>query len=380
MGKWEMVRLGDIANFNMGQSPPSESYNDIGKGIPFFQGKSDFGLIHPAVRSYCSDPKKTANTNDILISVRAPVGAINIANKRCCIGRGLAAISQLEDVSNYKYLYRYLQYKEKDIANMGVGSTFKAISKNDLDKIKIPLPPLSVQQQIADALDRASALIDKRKAQIAKLDLLMKSQFAEMFGDPIKGPSKWTFVKLGDVGIIASGSTPKTNVTENWGGNHKWITPAELNNDALYIMDSERHLTDIGIRSAGLKPFPAGTVLLSSRAPIGKVAISGDEMYCNQGFKNIICSDKIAPIFLYWSLKQNSDYLNSLGRGATFKEISKIIVENIKIALPPLSLQNQFANFVQQVEAQKSLFRQSLVKLKLNYKSLMQKCFRGEIF
>lgn len=95
MGKWEMVRLGDVANFNMGQSPSSESYNDEGQGMPFFQGKTDFGLVYPTVRMYCTDPKRIAKKDDILISVRvrAPVGAVNIATETCCIGRGVAAIS-----------------------------------------------------------------------------------------------------------------------------------------------------------------------------------------------------------------------------------------------------------------------------------------------
>lgn len=259
------------------------------------------------------------------------------------------------------------------------GSAQLNFGPSHIKKMLIPLPPIAVQHQIANMLDRASTLIEKRKAQMDKLDLLIKSQFNKVFNDPIKGPSKWTLVKLGDSAEIVSGSTPKTNVAENWDGNHKWITPAELKDDAVYILDSQRHLTDVGIRSAGLKSFPAGTVILSSRAPIGKVAIAGDEMYCNQGFKNIVCSDKISPIFLYWVLKQNTDYLNSLGRGATFKEISKKIVENIEISLPPISLQDQFAEFVHQVEAQKYLLQHSLFKLEQNYKSLMQKCFRGEV-
>ena len=160
MSKWEVLKLGECCNINMGQSPLSDTYNKNKDGLPFYQGKSDFGLINPSIRMYCNDPKKIAEEKDILMSVRAPVGSVNIADTSCCIGRGLAGISSIENISFYKYLFYYFKYVEKDIANMGVGSTFKAISRKDLEIIKIPLPPLEVQKKIADILDKASELIE----------------------------------------------------------------------------------------------------------------------------------------------------------------------------------------------------------------------------
>lgn len=147
--------------------------------------------------------------------------------------------------------------------------------------------------------------------------------------------------KLGEICEIVSGSTPKTSVAEYWDGDIKWITPAELTNESYIIDDSVRKLTELGVKKTGLTPFPAGTVILSSRAPIGKVAIAGCEMYCNQGFKNLICSDKINNKYLYWFLKGNTAFLNSLGRGATFKEISKGIVGDIEINVPDAESQNR---------------------------------------
>ncbi|RHR09227.1 restriction endonuclease subunit S [Clostridium sp. AF20-17LB] len=145
--------------------------------------------------------------------------------------------------------------------------------------------------------------------------------------------------KLGDICEITSGSTPKTGVSEYWDGNIKWITPAELNDDTYIITDSVRKITELAVKQTGLSPIPKGTVILSSRAPIGKVAIAGCEMYCNQGFKNLICSEKIDNRYLYWFLKGNTEFLNSLGRGATFKEISKSIVASIEINVPDLKEQ-----------------------------------------
>ena len=147
--------------------------------------------------------------------------------------------------------------------------------------------------------------------------------------------------RLGDICEIVTGSTPKTGVPEYWDGELKWITPAELNDDSYVVNDTSRKLTSLGVQKTGLTSFPAGTVILSSRAPIGKVAIAGCEMYCNQGFKNLICSDKINEFYLFWFLKSKTEYLNSLGRGATFKEISKAILSSVEIELPPIETQNK---------------------------------------
>ena len=151
-------------------------------------------------------------------------------------------------------------------------------------------------------------------------------------------------IKLGELGEVVSGSTPKTNIKEYWDGNILWITPAEIQEDDYYISDTERKITDEGVKSAHLQLLPSGTGLLSSRAPIGKVAITAVPMYCNQGFKNIICSDRLENRYVYYFLKYNVEYIKSLGRGATFKEISKGIVENLEIPYREIQEQIEIAN------------------------------------
>ena len=147
--------------------------------------------------------------------------------------------------------------------------------------------------------------------------------------------------KLGDICEIVSGSTPKTDIEEYWNGDIKWITPAELDDESYIVYDTTRKITELAVKKTGLSSFPEGTVILSSRAPIGKVAIAGCEMYCNQGFKNLICSEKIYNRYLFWFLKGNTEYLNSFGRGATFKEISKKIVSDIEINVPEMNRQKK---------------------------------------
>ena len=180
----------------------------------------------------------------------------------------------------------------------------------------------------------------------------------------------WEYKKLGDVCQVVTGSTPKTNNSEYWDGNYPWVTPAELKGE-VYISDTARHITEEAIAHTNLTLLPIGTVLLSSRAPIGKVAITTIEMYCNQGFKNLICSDAINNKYLYLWLSGKTEYLNSLGRGATFKEISKTIVENVIIPLPPLSIQK---SIVSELDKINELIRLKKEQLK-DYDNLAQSIF-----
>lgn len=379
MSKWEMVRLGDVANFNMGQSPSSKSYNDKGQGMPFFQGKTDFGLVFPTIRMYCTDPKKIAKKDDVLISVRAPVGAVNIATETCCIGRGLAAISPVVGKINYKYIYYYLQYKENDIANMGVGSTFKAINKKDLNTIDIPLPSLEVQQQIADVLDHANSLIQKRKAQIDKLDLLVKSQFIEMFGDPVTNPKGWEMAKLPSLGELSRGISKHRprNDPKLLGGRYPLIQTGDVANSNLYIASYSSTYSEIGLAQSKL--WSMGTLCITIAANIAKTGILAFDACFPDSVVGFLPNNKANILYIYYWFSFFQKIIEEQAPKSAQKNINLKILNDLDVATPPISLQNKFSDFVHRVEAQKSLFQQSLAKIELNYKSLMQKCFRGEI-
>lgn len=151
--------------------------------------------------------------------------------------------------------------------------------------------------------------------------------------------------------------------------------PAELNGEK-YIFNTERHISELGRASAGLLLFPKNTVLLTSRAPIGKVAIAKAPMYCNQGFKNLICDEKQVHFqYVFFFLSLITDVLNEKGSGATFKEISKRVTESISIPVPPLELQEKFAERVEQIDAQKKAVEETIANLQTLLDSRMDYWF-----
>lgn len=171
---WEVVRLGDIAKIIMGQSPPSSTYNKEGIGLPFLQGKMEFGEVYPSPVMYCSNPLKIAEANDILISVRAPVGDVNLAPFKLCIGRGLAAIRFNHEIATSLFYFYYFQKIKGFLESLGKGSTFKALVKDDLINLKVPLPPLLEQQKIAEILSTWDKILELKKAKKERLERMKK--------------------------------------------------------------------------------------------------------------------------------------------------------------------------------------------------------------
>ena len=251
------------------------------------------------------------------------------------------------------YLYYFLDKYVEKLRKLSIGGVIKYIKLGNLTEAEIPIPEITIQKEIVANLDKITHTIDLCNTILKKLDLLVKSQFVEMFGNYDLSCQKDDWIPISKVGKVVGGSTPKTNVEGFWNGEYRWISPADLQQDSGVIYDSVKKITQAGVDSCSLQELPIGTVILSSRAPIGKVAIAGNTFYCNQGFKNIICSDIIIPRYLYSLLLFNTEYLNLLGRGATFKEISKSIVESIKIPLPSKEQQNQFTDFVKTIDKSK---------------------------
>ena len=368
------ARLGDLATYINGYAFKPADWGDT--GLPIIRIQDLTGNSYQLNRYDGEYPERIeVNDGDVLISWSASLGVYIWHRSKALLNQHIFKVVFDKLPINKDYFVFAVEHKLAEMESKTHGATMKHIVKKDFDGTIIPYPSIEKQAIIAEHLRRITNLIDRQTEQLLLLDQLVKSRFIELFGDYDLTHPQESWVTIKEIGTVVGGATPKTDHDEYWGGSYRWITPAELDADSGYIYDSVRKLTKAGVESCSLQEMPVGTVILSSRAPIGKVAIAGNTFYCNQGFKNIICKEGITPRYLYTVLLLNVEYLNSLGRGATFKEISKGIVESIRIPVPSMDLQQQFAAFVEQTDKSKLAVQKGLQELELLKKSLMQQYF-----
>lgn len=377
---WEVYSIKVLGKIVTGSTPSTKnelnySSNDYSFVKPSDISQSQISYIDETecyVSEYAFQNSRILPSGAVLVTCIGIIGKVGIVVNDCICNQQINAIIPNEKVNN-KFLAYSIFSKKEMLALIANAPVVPIINKNDFSNIKLSVPPLQTQQQIVEELDCLTSIIEKQKKQLEELDNLAQSIFYDMFGDPIENEKGWEFKKIEDLCSVVGGSTPKTNIPEYWDGDNYWVTPAELNEK--YISSTIRSITDKGVKSANLKMLPKGTVLFTSRAPIGKVSITRAPMFCNQGFKNFICSDIIINEYLYHVLLYNTEYLNSLGVGATFKEVSKSKISSVRISLPPLSLQQEFASKIEAIEKQKELIKKSIKETEDLFNSRMDYYF-----
>ena len=377
-----MARLEEICAINMGQSPDSSTYNEDGNGLPFFQGNADFGEIYPVVRMWCSEPTKIAREKDILISVRAPIGALNIANCECCIGRGLAALTVNEDICAQEYLWHTLSGKVDELNSKGTGSTFKAINKKTLSETEIPLPPIDEQRKIAAILDKVSDLIAKRQQQLDKLDEMIKARFMEIFGDSETNTKNWRVLPMSK--ICSVGSSKRIYQSEQSSSGVPFWRISDLTSlittgtvtPELYIPE-ERYKE---LKTQGQVPAP-GDILITSRGTLGQCYIVkvNDRFYFQDGMISWLSGymDGVTPLYISYlfTMPGFRKQIDSMQAGSTVAYLSITMIKKLKVMLPDIESQQQFASFVSKTEKTKITISRSLEKLETLKKALMQEYF-----
>ena len=376
-----MAKLEDVCSINMGQSPESSSYNETGEGIPFFQGNADFGELHPTVRVWCNAPTKIAKQGDILISVRAPIGALNIANVKCCIGRGLAALSVNERLCYQKYLWYALECKVDELNSKGTGSTFKAINKKTLAETEISLPPLDEQRRIAAVLDKVSGLIAKRREQMDKLDELVKARFVEMFGDPVSNPHQYPISQLSEyIEFLTSGSRGWSQYFSDDG--EYFITIKNVKNCSISLEDVQ-YIKPPDNAEAVRTKVKDGDLLISITADLGRTGVVTKEIadhgaYINQHLTCIrLNREKLNPLYVAYYMESPAGKMqfNAKNQAGVKAGLNFNAINSLKLVVPPLEKQGLFVEFVSQTNKSKLTIQQSLDKLEVLKKALMQQYF-----
>ena len=372
------VRLKHVADITAGQSPESAEVTHTAEGLPFLQGCAEFSAKFPITEKYCLNPPKIAQKGSWLISVRAPVGKLNLADQEYCIGRGLAAVHP--NGVHHGYLGYVLLDQGGFFKRISTGSTFEAISTFQLMNLEIALPPLDTQCRIARFLDEKVARIDgliekkhellnrlaeKRKALITRTVTKGLNPDAPLEPSEIGAQKVYHQATVGAgsmrpstgalryFGRIRNGSTPASGETEYWDGDVLWATPEDLGKlSGDCISQTKRRVTDSAVEESNLSVVPAGSVIVSTRAPIGHMAINNVPMAFNQGCRGIIPGDRVHGPFLYYTLKSRVPELKAVANGTTFVELSRDELAMLRIELPPLDMQRRIAQFLDEKTTQ----------------------------
>lgn len=389
--EWDIKQLSDISEVIMGQSPDSDTYNDDGDGIPFFQGKTEFGRISPIVRKWCTKPTKIAKPLDILISVRAPVGEVNINIDEACIGRGLAAIRERN--SNYKFIFYYIQSIKEKLNSSAQGSTFTAINSGDLKQLKAIVPPLKEQQKIAEILSTVDSQIDDTDKLIEKTKELKKGLMQRLLTKGI-GHRSFKMTEIGEIPVeweirnnfinIFSGFGFKLNEYVDDGIPLVRINNVThgkiLNEDWRYLPNSYRDI----YKEYMLKK---GDILLALNRPItrGKLKIcvlnmESSILYQRVG-KLVMDESLYYPIFFYYYI-QSSIFMKKLEAGLVGSDqpyIKNSEFKEMKFAIPSIEEQKQIAKILMSVDIQIEKYENKKGKLEELKKGLMQQLLTGKI-
>lgn len=377
--------LADVADLVMGQSPPSTSYNEVGNGLPFYQGKTDFGVTYPTPRIYCSEPKKLAEKDDILMSVRAPVGATNLCDRRSCIGRGIAAIRAKEIDRNF--LYFYLKKIEAYIDSLGSGAIFKAINKSQLAELPINEAGIQLleQKKIAYILSTVQRAIEAQERTIQTTTELKKALMHKLFTEGLHNepqkqteiglvPESWEVVPLSEVCRFQSGGTPSKKNPKFWQGTIPWVSPKDMKRPRLD--DVTDHISQEGLES-GSKLAPAGSVFVVVRGMIlaktVPVALAEVPMAINQDMKAIVPGSKLRSDFLLYALETlRGNLFKKVGRsGHGTATLMSSEISEFKIPLPDLNEQQDVAAAIQNLETKKKLHEQKSDHLQDLFRTLL---------
>lgn len=383
MSQWPMARLPDVAEIIMGQSPPGNTYNETADGLPFFQGKAEFGEVSPTPKKWCNSPKKIAEAGDILMSVRAPVGPTNLAVTRCCIGRGLAAIRANREMLDPTYLRFALRHAEPKLASMGQGSTFAAIGRAELASTNFPLPPLPEQRRIVDLLSRAEGIVRLRREAEKKAAELIPAMFLDMFGSPAMNPKGWPVATIGE--LLMDGLQ---NGLYKHGSHYGEGTPI-LRIDAFYdgqVRDLKtlKRVTLSPDECARFRLRPRDLIINRVNSPeyLGKStiipALDEDTVFESNMMRLTFDEARVLPeyvIELLQTAHAKAHFLSKAKHAINQSSINQQDVKSLGVPIPTLSIQRGFVDKVGQVRSIQSQQSTATTKAKATFNALLAQAF-----
>ena len=389
-GEWEMIRLGELTKLITKGTTPKKF---VSEGVKFIKIECFEGNIINSERCLYIDEKvhhkelrrSILEENDLLFAIAgATIGKTNIVTKEILPANTnqALAIIRLNTNENINFIYQILksdimQKYIKDSISVGAQPNLNLQQMNDFS---FHHPSLSEQNKISSLLTSIDERIQTQKKIIEQLETLMRANREKLFSQKLRFKddggnyfSDWSLTELKNVCSIIGGGTPDTQKSEFWNGNIQWFTPTEIKSN--FVFKSERTISELGLKNSSAKILPKGSILLTTRATIGEVAIAQEECTTNQGFQSLIVKENCNNVFLFHWIKENKLELIKRANGSTFPEISKSEIEVIKILLPSINEQTKIANCLSSIQEKIDTERHILEKLDLQKKFLLANLF-----
>jgi type I restriction enzyme S subunit len=383
--KWEVISFGDNLNIISGFGFNKSEY--VGYGIKLLRiDNVSYGEITWESMAFLPIKYRNKHPNliiyidDILLALNRPItnGKLKIAivqpkDTPCILYQRVGKIIILNNSYNKIFAYYLLsKFIKKFVEESSVGSDQPFISTVNLKKIKIPLPPPLEQQAIASALNDVDALITALEQLITKKRNIKQGAMQQLLTGEKRLPGfdgEWEVKKLGEIADIISGGTPSTNISEFWNGDIKWCTPTDITRTKQkYLLQTEKNISEKGLRNSSATLLPVGALLLCSRATIGEIRIAKDVVCTNQGFKSLVCKKSFDNQFVYYLLLQSKQKLINKAIGSTFLEISKKDTDAIEFIFPSFPEQQVIAQILSDIDTE----IESLVQKRNKYKAIKQ--------
>ena len=317
--------------------------------------------------------------HSVLFTSRAPIGYIAIANNEVCTNQGFKSVVPNEQ-TDYLFLYYLLKFNKEKIEGLGSGTTFKEVSGSTMRGIIVKVPKsLDVQRAIGRYLDSIDTKIEINRRINENLEQQAAAYFHHQFianADP-----SWKEGAISDLGTVIGGSTPSKSKPEYYTDNGiAWITPKDLSVDkSKFISHGADDITELGLKNSSATVMPAGTVLFSSRAPIGYIAIADGEVTTNQGFKSVVPNSNVGTAFVYFFLKNALPTIENMASGSTFKEISGSAMRTVPAIIPDNESLQEFADFCEPLFQQQRTLEAENRSLAALRDTLLPKLMSGEI-
>ncbi len=327
--------------------------------------------------------KYTLSTGDIVFSRVGSVDRCSYVDKshdgwmfsgRCLRVRPTELVDSL-----YLYYYFCLEETKQFVRNIAVGATMPSINTKLLGEVEIALPDLNNQKRIAAVLSSLDDKIENNQKLNDNLEQQAQAYFQELFVD--NADPEWTTGTISDLGTVVGGSTPSKAKPEYYTESGiAWITPKDLSiNKSKFVSHGENDITELGLRNSSASLMPEGTVLFSSRAPIGYIAIAAGEVTTNQGFKSVVPKPEIGTPFVYFFLKNTLPVIEGMASGSTFKEVSGSTMKNVPAVIPDAETLAKFSDFCAPIFAQQRILEEQNQSLATLRDNLLPKLMSGEI-